>query len=195
MFNKVVLLGPSSVGKTSLLQRFIMGIWDPEAKPTIGAVNQIKTMKIDEEDVDVFIWDTAGQERFRSLIPSYVRGAQAAIIVVSYDKPQSFSEIQEWKKFINEFSPGIPVILAINKTDLNINIEGKYDLSDFYKVVRCSAKDGSCVDALFIDAATAGYRHMRAHSKHLSPIECRRYSEAIDTPPVTVSASTGKSCC
>ncbi|XP_068274967.1 ras-related protein Rab-18-B-like isoform X3 [Nyctibius grandis] len=77
---KLLLVGDSAVGKSSLLLRFTDGAFEPCLKPTIGVDFKVKKMVVDGHAVQLAIWDTAGQERFRTLTPSYYRGAQGVVL-------------------------------------------------------------------------------------------------------------------
>ena len=78
---KLVLLGESAVGKSSLVLRFVKGQFHEYQESTIGAAFLTQTICLDDATVKFEIWDTAGQERYHSLAPMYYRGAQAAIVV------------------------------------------------------------------------------------------------------------------
>jgi Ras-related protein Rab-6A len=78
---KLVFLGEQSVGKTSLITRFMYDNFDAQYAATIGIDFLSKTMYLDDRTVRLQLWDTAGQERFRSLIPSYIRDSSVAIVV------------------------------------------------------------------------------------------------------------------
>lgn len=78
---KLVLLGESAVGKSSLVLRFVKGQFHEFQEATIGAAFLTQTVCLDDTTVKFEIWDTAGQERYHSLAPMYYRGAQAAIVV------------------------------------------------------------------------------------------------------------------
>jgi Ras-related protein Rab-18 len=73
---KLLIIGESGVGKSSLLLRFTDDAFDPEQAATIGVDFKVKTITINGDKVKLAIWDTAGQERFRTLTPSYYRGGQ-----------------------------------------------------------------------------------------------------------------------
>ena len=75
---KVIMLGDSSVGKTSIVLQFYKAQFEMTSEPTIGASYVTKIMKTKRGDLPLHIWDTAGQERFKSVIPMYMRGCSAA---------------------------------------------------------------------------------------------------------------------
>uniref|UniRef100_A0A7M4EPC9 RAB41, member RAS onco family n=1 Tax=Crocodylus porosus TaxID=8502 RepID=A0A7M4EPC9_CROPO len=78
---KLVFLGEQSVGKTSLITRFMYDSFDNTYQATIGIDFLSKTMYLEDRTIRLQLWDTAGQERFRSLIPSYIRDSAVAVIV------------------------------------------------------------------------------------------------------------------
>ncbi|CAG8745245.1 17334_t:CDS:2, partial [Acaulospora morrowiae] len=78
---KLVFLGEQSVGKTSLITRFMYDTFDNTYQATIGIDFLSKTMYLEDRTVRLQLWDTAGQERFRSLIPSYIRDSSVAVVV------------------------------------------------------------------------------------------------------------------
>ena len=160
---KVVILGNSGVGKTSLINRWTTGVWNKSVKPTIGANHQRKTVDLVEKQVDVFVWDTAGQEQFQSLTPLYARSAACAIITTAINDRQSFESIQTWIELLKNACEKIPpLLLAVNKNDLlssavftNDEIEqryGKLFAATFY----VSAQTGESVDGLFSMSASKG---------------------------------------
>lgn len=116
---KLVLLGESSVGKSSLVLRFVKGQFHEFQESTIGAAFLTQTVQIDDTTVKFEIWDTAGQERYHSLAPMYYRGAQAAIVVYDLSNKETFQKAQTWvKELQRQASPSIVIALAGNKLDL-----------------------------------------------------------------------------
>ncbi|XP_067147620.1 ras-related protein Rab-5A isoform X2 [Apteryx mantelli] len=91
---KLVLLGESAVGKSSLVLRFVKGQFHEFQESTIGAAFLTQTVCLDDTTVKFEIWDTAGQERYHSLAPMYYRGAQAAIVVydITNEEAQAYAD-------------------------------------------------------------------------------------------------------
>jgi len=116
---KLVLLGSSGVGKTSMVQRYIQGTFDGDQVTTLGAAFVTKRMILKGIKVKLQIWDTAGQERFRAMTPMYYRGADVAIIVYSIDDSESFTKLKDWVKELtdNVETRDILIILCGNKKD------------------------------------------------------------------------------
>uniref|UniRef100_A0A8C5BVK7 small monomeric GTPase n=1 Tax=Gadus morhua TaxID=8049 RepID=A0A8C5BVK7_GADMO len=115
---KLVLLGESAVGKSSLVLRFVKGQFHEFQESTIGAAFLTQTVCLDDTTVKFEIWDTAGQERYHSLAPMYYRGAQAAIVVYDITN-ESFARAKNWvKELQRQASPNIVIALSGNKADL-----------------------------------------------------------------------------
>ena len=118
---KLVLLGESAVGKSSLALRFVRGHFHDFQESTIGAAFLTKSMSIDNGRMVKFeIWDTAGQERYHSLTPMYYRGAPAAVVMYDITDSTSFARAKDWvKELKQQASPDILIALAGNKVDLS----------------------------------------------------------------------------
>ena len=130
---KLVLLGESSVGKSSLVLRFVKGQFHEFQESTIGAAFLTQTVQIDDTTVKFEIWDTAGQERYHSLAPMYYRGAQAAIVVYDITNKETFQKAQTWiKELQRQASPNIVIALAGNKLDLAGKRAVSYDEAKAY---------------------------------------------------------------
>lgn len=118
---KVVLIGDSGVGKSSILLRFTDDTFNPEQQSTIGVDFKVKQINIDDKDIKLTIWDTAGQERFRTLTSSYYRGAQGIALVFDVTRRDSFDYLPHWLKEVCVYSPGsgenVVKILVGNKID------------------------------------------------------------------------------
>ena len=96
-FFKVVLIGAPSVGKTSILERFVTDVYTEDYKATIGADFRTKDIQINGQTVLLQIWDTAGQERFRALAAPFYRGANICVLVFDVNDKMSFEAIEQWR--------------------------------------------------------------------------------------------------
>ncbi|XP_003222718.1 ras-related protein Rab-18-B [Anolis carolinensis] len=115
---KLLLIGDSGVGKSSLLLRFTEDQFEPYRKPTIGVDFKIKKVIVGDLPLQVAIWDTAGQERFRTLTPSYYRGAQGIILVYDVTRRETFLGLESWLQELEVFTKKEVVkILVGNKID------------------------------------------------------------------------------
>jgi small GTP-binding protein len=116
---KVIIVGDTSVGKTSLLCQFNSSTFDENTESTVGASYVQKAVDTARGKVTLLIWDTAGQERYRSLIPMYSRNAAAALLVVDVSNPASCQAIDTWLDTLKEnCPPRVRIYLVANKIDL-----------------------------------------------------------------------------
>jgi Ras-related protein Rab-18 len=116
---KILIIGESGVGKSSILLRFTDDLFDAQQAATIGVDFKVKTLTVDGNKTKLAIWDTAGQERFRTLTPSYYRGAQGAILVYDVSSRETFSKLNIWLNELETFAnkPDIVKMLVANKVD------------------------------------------------------------------------------
>ncbi|CAF0885252.1 unnamed protein product [Rotaria sordida] len=116
---KILIIGESGVGKSSLLLRFTDDRFDQDMAATIGVDFKVKQLDIDGNRVKLAIWDTAGQERFRTLTPGYYRGAQGAILVYDVCNRASFRQLDRWLSELDTFTTKTNIIkmLVGNKID------------------------------------------------------------------------------
>jgi len=115
---KLVFLGDQSVGKTSIINRFIFDTFDSKHNATVGLDFISKTLYYDDKSIKLQIWDTAGQERFRSLIPSYIRDSTIAIIVYDITNQASFNSLSKWIEDVrNERGQEVILFVVGNKLD------------------------------------------------------------------------------
>jgi len=115
---KILIIGESSVGKSSLMTRFVDETFQPSFFPTIGVDFKVRTLVIDGHQCKVQIWDTAGQERFRVITTTYYRDAAGVLIVYDVTNGESFSRIRRWIDEINKYcDESIAIVLVGNKDD------------------------------------------------------------------------------
>ncbi|KAM6948601.1 ras-related protein Rab-18-B-like [Aplochiton taeniatus] len=117
---KLLIIGESGVGKSSLLLRFTEDTFDPDQTATIGVDFKVKTISVDGNTTKLAIWDTAGQERFRTLTPSYYRGAQGVILVYDVTKRDTFSKLENWLNELETYCTRNELVkmLVGNKIDM-----------------------------------------------------------------------------
>lgn len=160
---KLVFLGDQSVGKTSIITRFMYDNFDRHYQATIGIDFLSKTMYLEDRTVRLQLWDTAGQERFRSLIPSYIRDSSVAVVVYDVTNRASFLSTAKWVEDVRaERGNDVVICLVGNKTDLGndkrqISTEEGEERSkkDGLLFMECSAKAGYNVKSLFRKLATS----------------------------------------
>ena len=153
---KVLLLGDSDVGKSSLILRYTEETFNSKLVNSIGVDFKMKKREIDGKVIKVQIWDTAGHERFRSITYSYYRGANAIIIVFDLSDKKSFISITEWLKQIEKHAKeNVFKFLVGNKSDLVEQRKVSYDEAKQYAdehelpYIETSAKEGININELF----------------------------------------------
>lgn len=159
---KLVFLGEQSVGKTSLITRFMYDSFDNTYQATIGIDFLSKTMYLEDRTVRLQLWDTAGQERFRSLIPSYIRDSSVAVVVYDITNYNSFQQTAKWIDDVRtERGSDVIIMLVGNKTDLSdkrqvTTEEGERKAKELNVMfIETSAKAGYNVKQLFRRVAAA----------------------------------------
>ncbi|GAA0140986.1 small GTPase [Lithospermum erythrorhizon] len=121
---KVIVLGDSGVGKTSLMNQYVHKKFSQQYKATIGADFVTKELIIDDRHVTLQVWDTAGQERFQSLGVAFYRGADCCVLVYDVNVTRSFDNLNNWhEEFLKQANPTdperFPFIMLGNKIDID----------------------------------------------------------------------------
>uniref|UniRef100_A0A6B2LJP5 Uncharacterized protein n=1 Tax=Arcella intermedia TaxID=1963864 RepID=A0A6B2LJP5_9EUKA len=170
----MVFLGDQSVGKTSIITRFMYDTFDSAYQPTIGIDFLSKTMYLDDKTIRLQLWDTAGQERFRSLIPSYIRDSSVAVICYDITVRDSFVNTTKWIDEVrNERGNEVIIMLCGNKTDMDDNRTVSYEEGEAeakkhnIMFIETSAKAGFNIKALFrkVAAALPGMENAKVSSE------------------------------
>eukprot|EP01126_Amoeba_proteus_P054058 TRINITY_DN661_c0_g2_i20.p1 TRINITY_DN661_c0_g2~~TRINITY_DN661_c0_g2_i20.p1 ORF type:complete len:202 (-),score=39.20 TRINITY_DN661_c0_g2_i20:215-820(-) len=157
---KIIVLGESGVGKTSLLVRYVDNKFNVATKSTIGADFLSKQIEVNDQAVTLQIWDTAGQERFQGLGTTFYRGSDGAIFVFDVTRRDTFDALKQWKQSFliqvgQEGNDRFPMLLIANKIDrLEDRVITTKMVEEFCKeekmdFVECSAKDATNVNKAF----------------------------------------------
>ena len=182
--SKIILLGDSSVGKSSIVYQLYRNQFKEKNESTIGASYISHTFMTNNGSFILHIWDTAGQERYRAIIPMYSRGCAAAIFVFSIDMQTSFSNLPMWFEMLDELQSCKKYVVA-NKIDLDQNSPLIQDAKKFCEDRSCpffalTAKDHALVLSLFQSIA----------NDLSNDIEIARSSSSID-----IKRNSGKKRC
>ncbi|KAL2914584.1 Ras-related protein Rab-7 [Polyrhizophydium stewartii] len=163
---KVIILGDSGVGKTSLMNQYVNNKFSTQYKATIGADFLTKEVLVEERSVTMQIWDTAGQERFQSLGVAFYRGADCCALVYDVNNVKSFENLDSWRdEFLLQANPrdpeNFPFVVIGNKVDVE---ESKRQVTQKRAMAWCqqkgnipyfetSAKEGINVEQAFFTIA------------------------------------------
>ena len=157
---KLVMIGDSGVGKTSLYEGYSCDQYPPPPPviSNIGVDFRVRTITLEGKRVKLQIWDTAGQERFRSITAAYYRGASGMLLVYNVTREDSFQNVGMWLDQINEYaSVNVQVIILGNKTDLmrKVSTERGRMMAEEHglKFMETSAQTGENVELAFLTLA------------------------------------------
>jgi small GTP-binding protein len=163
---KICLFGDGGVGKTTLINRYLTGVFKTDSQITIGVDFHVKKIDVNGKRVSLQIWDFAGEERFRFLLPRYVVGASAGIFMYDITRYSSLKNFDEWIEIFKNGYIGkdenkqLPVIMVGGKLDLQfkraVSSKEAFDIArkhNLYGFVECSSKDGRNVRDIFYETA------------------------------------------
>ena len=157
---KICIFGDGGVGKTTLVNKYLTGVFKGDTTITIGVDFHIKVLRMYGMRVKLQIWDFAGEERFRFLLPGYMRGASGGVFMYDITRYSSLQHLDDWISVLNtdvlKTPEQIPILLVGGKTDLEefrtvkpemgFKFARSYSLNGF---VECSAKSGENVNIIF----------------------------------------------
>lgn len=166
---KVILLGDSAVGKSKLVERFLMQRYVPIQMSTFAlTLFHYDFVSESGEEVDVDIWDTAGQERFATMHPAYYHDATCCILVFDVTRKATYKNLETWLSELRSFREHIPVIVACNKIDTDPAVTSKsFAFAEKHNIglQYVSAADGTNVVALFESAVAAAVAYRKNPQK------------------------------
>ncbi len=157
---KIVFFGDGGVGKTTLINRYLTGVFKSDSVITIGVDFHVKKVEIGDKRVSLQIWDFAGEDRFRFLMPSYVVGASGGIFMFDITRYTSLRNFNDWMEIFKKGYRGdtdqMPVLMVGSKLDLEykraVSREDAFELAkehNLFGYLECSAKDGQNVGDIF----------------------------------------------
>jgi len=157
---KLLMLGDSAVGKTSLILRYCENTFTDTFIGSLTEEYKEKKVTVDGKTCEIQIYDTAGQERFRKVTSSYFRGGQGVMLCFDLTKKTTFENLSKWMQEIKKYGDdGVSIVLVGNKKDLGVAEVTSNDIEQFIRenhleYFETSAKDGSGVEDAFLKLAT-----------------------------------------
>jgi len=153
---KILTVGDGNVGKTTLLQRYVEGLFKETQEMTLGVDFYLKRLNYEVYDVSLQLWDFGGQDRFRFLLKKYVKGASGPLLLFDLSNPTTIESAGEWIDLVRTHNSNLPIILVGTKYDL-VNPETiDENQSDFirskFKLIsklKTSSKTGLNVEEVF----------------------------------------------
>lgn len=151
---KICMLGAFAVGKTSLVQRYVAGIFSEKYFTTIGVKIDKKTIVRNEQVVELLLWDIYGEDKFQNVQTSYLRGASGYFLVIDGTRRETLETARILQNRAEEAIGKKPFVVVINKSDLKSEWEIDTNtldeaLSGSIAVIETSAKTGRCVEEIF----------------------------------------------
>lgn len=169
---KLLIIGDSGVGKSSLLLRFADNMFSGSYITTIGVDFKIRTVNIDGQRVKLQIWDTAGQERFRTITSTYYRGTHGVIVVYDVTNGESFANVKRWLHEIEQNCDVVNRVLVGNKNDEpDRKVVLTEDAQRFAETMgiqlfETSAKDNVNVEDMFLNVTRLVLRNKQEMKRH-----------------------------
>jgi Rab-like protein 2 len=163
---KIILLGDSAVGKSKLLERYLMDDYSPQQDSTYALTLFRQTATVQDrrsglpKQVQITYWDTAGQERFQKMHPSYYFRAHGCVLAFDVTRKATYQHLQQWLDELREYAESIPVLCVANKIDVDIKVTSKafaFPQKHNLPFRFCSAADGTNVVDVFQTAIQMAY--------------------------------------
>lgn len=201
---KVILIGDTGCGKTSIINRYINNTYSNKYICTIGVDFMMKSIDIENTTIKLQIWDTAGMERYRQITTSYYRGANTALIVFDLSDHKTFENVNKWINQYYEYSnPLMPkyIVLVGNKSDKESEVEVKRDeveellkINSDFVYFETSAKSGDNIKELFDNIGRRIYEDFKTSGYDLKEKRNSGSYKSLDTNSSPRAIKTKKYC-
>lgn len=153
---KICMLGAFAVGKTSLVSRYVHGIFSEKYQTTVGVKIDKKVVAVGHQEVSLVLWDLYGEDQFQRVQSFYLRGSSGYLLVADGTRPETLEVAQSIQQRAQEVLGSVPFVLMINKRDLPWEIR-EVELNKLrsmgWNIHYTSAKTGEGVEESFTDLA------------------------------------------
>ena len=185
---KIITIGDSNVGKTSIIRRYLYNVFESSNLATIGVAFSFKEVTLENgQIIKLRLVDTAGQEKFKSVTKSYYKNTDGVLFVFDYNNPLTFENISEWIQSFEENHNGkenIPRFLLGNKSDLEHKVTDEMinnflnQHKDKYKFESTSALENTNIDKIFQELAEEIYKiYLTSSKKEQKKITINKYKK------------------
>ncbi|XP_072001527.1 EF-hand calcium-binding domain-containing protein 4B [Engystomops pustulosus] len=184
---KIVMVGNSSVGKTSFLRRFCEDNFYPGTSATVGIDYSVKTVTVENCQVALQLWDTAGQERYRSITKQFFRKADGVIVMYDVTSKDTFTAVRQWLTSVEEGAgENIPILMLGNKTDIEKEREVPCGLGELL------AKD---CNLIFYECSASSGHNVKESILHLAAILKEQEDKVKEKTVRLLDSPKKKNCC
>ena len=197
---KIIIIGDSGVGKSSLLKRAVKNTFNESYQATIGFEFLLMHYKVNDLKLKLQIWDTCGQEMYRSLVQGFYHNTSLAIIVYDINKKDSFQGLEIWLKDLKQHTQeDIPIFIVGTKNDLDRNVTQE-EVKNFKEekcliyFAECSAKTGFNVKEIFVEAVKYLYQKYKQF-KIQNQMPMAKRLKLDNNESDTSTSKTKKKCC
>ncbi|CAJ0952378.1 unnamed protein product [Ranitomeya imitator] len=203
---KIVVVGNSSVGKTSFLRRFCEDSFYPGTSATVGIDYSVKTVTVENCQVALQLWDTAGQERYRSITKQFFRKADGVIVMYDITSKDTFTAVRQWLTSVEEGAgENIPILMLGNKTDIDKEREVPCGLGDHlakpfdWTVPSLEDSTKSCFkedcSLIFYECSASSGHNVKESVLHLAAILKEQEDKIKDKTVRLLDSTKKKNCC
>ncbi len=199
---KLIIIGDTGVGKSSVLKRAVKNIFDENYQATIGFEFLLMHFKVNDLKLKLQIWDTCGQEMYRSLVQGFYHNSSLALLVYEINNKKSFENLEFWLKDLRQNTEkDLPVFIIGNKNDLERKVTQEEvknfkNTNDIVYFAECSAKNGYNVKEIFFEAAKYLYQmYKKFNNQDKEPTAKRLKLEKNDNDDANNDKKKKKKCC
>ena len=199
---KLIIIGDTGVGKSSVLKRAVKNIFDENYQATIGFEFLLMHFKVNDLKLKLQIWDTCGQEMYRSLVQGFYHNSSFALLVYEINNKKSFENLEFRLKDLRQHTEkDLPVFIIGNKNDLERKVTQEEvknfkNTNDIVYFAECSAKNGYNVKEIFFEAAKYLYQmYKKFNNQDKAPTAKRLKLEKNDNDDANNDKKKKKKCC